>query len=244
MITVSYTHLRDGEPMEMYPLVFAPLQFLSSKEQAGRLERYVEAGGNLVMSVRSGVKDQNNACLPDVLPGPFKKVLGITIPEYDCMWAEEAGLVKADQADYEKEDGKGMEKAPIGKGTIWCDCICPDGAEPVLMYETGMYKGKAAATVHTYGRGKAWYIGCVPDEKAGQWMMKRICRECGFTPQKNWGGPVEYAVRQNEEEAVLFVMNHSAQEQTADIPAEWGTQGQYRMAPYEVKIWKRKRENE
>ena len=75
-------------------------------------------------------------------------------------------------------------------------------------------------------------------------MMKRICRECGFTPQKNWGGPVEYAVRQNEEEAVLFVMNHSAQEQTADIPAEWGTQGQYRMAPYEVQIWKRKRENE
>ena len=62
--------------------------------------------------------------------------------------------------------------------------------------------------------------------------------------RNTWGGPVEYAVRQNDREAFLFVMNHSGREQTADIPEEWGAQRQCCLQPYEVKIWKRGRDHE
>ena len=86
-----------------------------SPEQAERLERYVESGGNLVMSVRSGVKDRCNACLPDMLPGPFRKLLGITVPEYDCLWAEESGLAAAPGAGGKQENRKEQDKRKRGR---------------------------------------------------------------------------------------------------------------------------------
>ena len=47
---------------------------------------YVRRGGNLVLTMRTGVKDEHNICMTDrELPGRLTELTGTEVLDYDCL---------------------------------------------------------------------------------------------------------------------------------------------------------------
>lgn len=65
---------REGIPVDFagcdsgwegYQVIAAPLSLITDDKRAQKLKKYVENGGTLLLTMRSGVKDAYNVCLPD-----------------------------------------------------------------------------------------------------------------------------------------------------------------------------------
>lgn len=54
--------INDKFDFNNYGLVIAPLQYLMTPELEEKFKNYVKNGGNLVLTMRAGVKDITNRC--------------------------------------------------------------------------------------------------------------------------------------------------------------------------------------
>ncbi|MDX1358924.1 MAG: beta-galactosidase, partial [Clostridia bacterium] len=69
--------------LSKYKLVVMPAYNISSEEEAGKLREYVEKGGHLAITFRSGNRDKDNKINGMTLPGYFRDLCGIDIINYD-----------------------------------------------------------------------------------------------------------------------------------------------------------------
>ena len=83
-----------------YKVLIAPLQFLMTEAHLDKLRAYVQNGGRLVVSWRSGIKDGTNICHTDgPVPALFDELTGVELAEYDCL-RDTSGLVEWDGETY------------------------------------------------------------------------------------------------------------------------------------------------
>ena len=205
---VPVDFVSDKADFGNYDLLIAPLQYIMPDELESKYRDYVVNGGNLVMDIRAGVKDENNICRTEAaLPGKILgEVLGISIPEYDCL---------RDVCVKVLWDGIGYE------GEKWCDIIELNGAAGLAVYDSEFYAGTPVVTINSYGKGKAYYVGTEPGgELAGRIVEELIARHglanFGFSPLG-----VEIVHRACDEKEFIFVINHTKECKSVDIPADW-----------------------
>ena len=119
--------------------------------ELSNLSSFVRRGGHLIISLRSGIKDEYDAMLPESIPGVFSDMTGVTVPDFDPLLLKETKI-----------------SGVFGEGTadLWCDIITPVSAEVLGVYTSDYYAGEACLTVNDYGEGKVYYLGCDLDEKA------------------------------------------------------------------------------
>lgn len=211
-----------------YKLVIAPLQFLMSPEMEKKLASYVEQGGRLVLTMRTGVKDLENVCMTGrELPGGIGDLLGIEIKDYDCLRDMDMGV---------ELSGKGY------RCVKWCDIITPTTAKVIAKYTEDYYAGMPAITVATAGNGEAYYVGTEPDGELMAEIIRLLAERCGLSPIGNAPEGVEFARRRTDEFDFLFALNHTGKKQTLDVPDDWqpvlcGAE----MEPYGIAVFKIKR---
>src|SRR5262249_5922447 len=63
--------------LSAYKLVLAPALHILSESAAENLRRFVQAGGGLVVTPRTGVKDETNAVVEMALPGLLADLCGV-----------------------------------------------------------------------------------------------------------------------------------------------------------------------
>ena len=68
-----------------YKLIIAPAPYVLPETLAERLKTFTEAGGTLLVTLRSGVKDEANAVVNLPLPGLLAELCGVTIQDYDSL---------------------------------------------------------------------------------------------------------------------------------------------------------------
>jgi beta-galactosidase len=68
--------------LSKYELVVAPALNVLSQTAADRLIQYVQQGGNLVLGLRSGMKNDANARWPQRQPGPLVSILGGRVEQF------------------------------------------------------------------------------------------------------------------------------------------------------------------
>lgn len=139
-----------GEDMisDKYKIIYMPAYVMVSDEIKTSLEKYVENGGTLVLTYRSGIKDLNNNMITSTLPGHFRSLAGITVEEFDSAPIEVS-----------LSDG-------FGKSTPWKDILEAETAQTVAKYNGEYYAGAPAITINNYGKGRVWYVGCDLEEPA------------------------------------------------------------------------------
>lgn len=184
-----------------YRLVVAPALFLEDEAVARRLIAHVESGGALVLTTRTGVKNLNNVCRPQRLPGLLREVVGATVDEYDPVGHDRQQLVLDDGAEL--------------ACSRWCDILELDGGEAIGRYASEFFSGRAAITANRYGKGKAYYIGTVLDDDGHRLLLERIAREhLGRESITALPPGVEIALRVGEGKRILFVLNLTKQGQS------------------------------
>ena len=71
-----------NDDLSSYELVIAPALHLVTDDSAENLKRYVRAGGTLILTQRTGVKDESNMVVNQRLPGLLAELCGMEVEEY------------------------------------------------------------------------------------------------------------------------------------------------------------------
>jgi len=196
-ITVDFAHPESA--LSRYKLVIAPNLYLVNDKAVDNINRYVEYGGNLIMSFFSGMVDENEQIRLGGYPAPFRDMLGLVVEEYVPYSATDSNTIRT-------TDGKQFQC------TFWSDVIHLNGAELIAKFEQDYFAGNPAITRNAYGRGTSYYVGTFPDASGMDWLMTRVCDEFGIKPvHPNAPAEVELLHRTNGGSSFLFVLNHSAE---------------------------------
>ncbi len=226
---VSADFLPPEGDFEKYKLLIAPLQYLMNPELEDKYMSYVENGGNLVLTMRTGVKDENNLCMTEsALPGRLSKLTGGKVYEYDCIGKDTTIEVGA--------------KNDSGRATFWADIVtCDEDTENFASYNEEFYKGEACITCHTYGKGRCWYVGTLPDDKLMNLFMTEALERAGVVSIDCESG-IEITERTKDGVSYVFVINHNDTETTFENSFGEVIYGENRnmLKPYEVRVIRRK----
>lgn len=213
-----------------YPLLIAPLLYLMNRKLEQKLTDYVERGGTLVLTMRTGVMDMENVCMSELpLPGALGRIAGVEVEEYDCLLGHSVSIAYGEQK---------------GTAGLWCDILTPVTAEALVLYDSDYYQGRAAVTVNSFGAGCVYYVGTDLDEEAMEWLFERITEEVGSRQgesskvsdsRQGEDSLVEMTMRKGAHRDYLFVLNHSREERRVRVSGGW-SQGEVRLEPFGVCI--------
>lgn len=195
-------------PLDAYRLVIAPSLLIVTESQVERLQDFVKRGGQLVLTVRSGMKDEYNALLPSRQPGPLVDLAGVEVEEYYALlepapvignWFTGASQVWAERLKIRDED-KTQTAARYGSSNGWLD-------------------GQLAITVHSYGRGLVYYMGTYLDDATQPGFVARTARLAGIRPDMETPAGVEALHRVTpDREKIYILINHEQAEKVVKLP--------------------------
>ncbi len=194
-----------------YKLVVAPVLHVLPEAWAQNLTRYVENGGHLVIGARSGVKDRSNRVVNQPLPGLLAPLCGVEVEEYDALGRQTTGAIRFEQGIPELAD-------TLCTVHTWADILSPRGAEVIARYTQDYYSGKPAITCYGYGRGQAVYVGTMGNADLYATLARWCAAEAGVQPLLTTPHGVEVAARESGTQRILFLLNHSADEQAVELP--------------------------
>lgn len=202
-VTVDF--VSPGTTLSRYRLVLVPNLYMVRDETARELERFVEAGGTLVMSFFSGIVNEHDQIWLGGYPGPFRRLLGLRVEEF-------APLAPGQTNTMRLADGHQFAC------NLWSDIIALEGAEVLGEFGEGWYAGRPALTRHTFGRGLAYYLATRPEPAGMAWLLARACHEAGVEPAAHVPAGVEAVRRQSGTATLLYLLNHG--HEPADVALE------------------------
>ncbi len=191
-----------------YKIVVAPSLFVAGRALAEKLKDFVRNGGTLILSYRSGVKDEHNVFTDQTLPGPFLEMVGAAIHDYDPHTNQEQEIVDPDGNRY--------------PARVWFDVLEPSTAETLATYGKGYYAGKAAITENRFGKGRVFYVGTETSSTNFYTTgVASAAKQDGILPGPSLPEGVEMAVREKPGKKIIFLLNYTdkAQRVTLDRPA-------------------------
>lgn len=205
-----------------YPFLVAPAYQLLDDKLVARWKTYVENGGNLVLSCRTGQKDREAHLWEALFQKPILELVGAKEIYFDLLPTNLMAKVKMDGTSFGWNN--------------WGDVIEPQDATSVwASYDDQFYKGKAAVLHHKLGKGTVTYVG--PDTDDGQLekeVLQKIFDKVNVpTLDLPEGVLVEYC------NGFWYGLNYSSQNQEIPVPANAKVLiGQKTLKPAEVVIWK------
>lgn len=191
--------------LSVYRLVLAPALHVVSTATAKNLKQYVEAGGVLVVTPLSGMKNEANTTVDGRFPGLLAELCGVEVEEHDSLGPGMRNSLRFSPPGQ-------VARSPL-PAAIWCDVLEPKGAEVVATYSDDYYAGKPAITLNCWGKGQVVYVGVLGDGRLYEELTGWFCDLAAVRPLLNVREDIEVTERWHGDRRLLFVLNHSGSEQ-------------------------------
>ena len=195
-----------GRDLSRYKIVVAPMLYMVNDEMVEQFTRFVRAGGTLVLTFRSGVKEWDNSVVMEPLPGRLRELAGIEIEEFEP-------LLKTDPDLKEGAMPLNGTAAPFtgraSTGTIWADILEPKSAQALAKYSKKFYTGKAAVTLNKVGEGQVVYVGTHLTRDFADALASWLLARHQISPPFPVPDQVDVASREKDGNKLWFVMNFS-----------------------------------
>ncbi len=193
--------VHETADLDSYKVVVVPSHFVTDPKTVKNLTDFTVRGGTVILTPRTGVKDEDNGCLLAPLPGAFAKLAGCVVLEYDPIGKH---LVDLDM------DGVTFH------AELWCDVLQPTTGETMAVYTSEFYAGQTAIVRNQYGDGTVFAVGVCGHQS----LLRRIAAEAlqsqrvAYHPNLPKG--VQFNTRENEDGSVKarFLFNETAKPQS------------------------------
>jgi beta-galactosidase len=220
-MTAPVDIISEDVDLTNYPVVIAPAYQMTDKTLINKWMHYVQNGGNLILTCRTGLKDRNGHFPETVWGDAISELIGAKIEMFDNLGANNFAKVKLDEKSYD--------------WNIWGDILVPNaGTEVWATYADQFYAGKAAATHRRLGKGTVTYIGT--NTKTGIFekeIIKKTYIAAGILVNEQPDG-----VMINWRNGFWIAINYSSENVTINIPKEakicFGTR---KLTPAGVAVW-------
>jgi len=177
---------------------------LTDSALVNKLQAFVKGGGTLILTFRSGVKDEHNVVTDQTLPGPFADLAGLAIHEFDPQINEEQEIVGPGEASF--------------PARTWSDILDPSTATVLATYGKGYYAGKPAVTENRAGKGWVDYVGT--ESKSPLFydrLIALVARKSRVALNSRIPPGVEVEVREKASKRIIFVLNYTSTSQTVPL---------------------------
>ena len=206
-----------------YKVIVAPSLFVVTKSLVDKLTDFVKNGGTLVLTYRSGVKDEHNVFTDQTLPGPLAQLAGVAIHDYDPQVGQEQEVEAHDGSHY--------------PASVWFDILTPTSAQTLATYGKGYYAGASAVTMNRFQNGSVFYVGT--ESSAPEFydrLIAHILEGAGVEPGPRAPAGVEVATRQGPGGKIMFLINYTENEQSVDLGQAYRNVLTGAAEPAEVKL--------
>jgi beta-galactosidase len=184
--------------------------------------KYAENGGNLIVSVRTGLKDRNGHFPEAAWANSISNLIGGKIVMNDMLSKTKMAKVSFGGKEYSWNN--------------WGDMLEPSaGTEVWATFADQFYAGKPTVIHRKLGKGTVTYIGTDTDDgKLEKDVLKKVYETVGVKIQE-----LPEGVMVNWRDGFYIANNYSSSNVTLDIPATakiiFGTK---EMTPAGVLVWK------
>ncbi|MBO5292452.1 MAG: beta-galactosidase [Lachnospiraceae bacterium] len=151
-----------------YKLLVVPALYSASEQVLGALKAYVENGGCLVMSYKGGYANEYLTVYHDTKPHMLTECFGMSYQEYTVP----VKVSLKDNLFSVSDEGR--------ECSVWMEFLMPETAESLAVYEHPFWGKYSAVTKNSYGKGKAFYVGCHITPEYTRELMRHIVKEAGI----------------------------------------------------------------
>lgn len=206
-----------------YDYLVVPALYSASEELLTALNNYVENGGNLIATFRSGFSDEQLKIYSDTQPHILHKCLGIHYNQFTypknvdvvlspgCMSAENT---------HAAPKGTSITGMTPSRSSAhdWMDLVTCDTAEVVASYDHPAWNRYAAVSKNCFGKGTALYLGAFFGDELLEEILRTYLISTGYPSplSDKLRFPVILKRGQNDfGKELYYYFNYSDKEQTA-----------------------------
>jgi beta-galactosidase len=215
-------YVAENDDFSKYPFLIAPAYQLIDEELVRKWTRYAEAGGNLVLTARTGQKQRNGQLFEARWAEPIYPLIGAEVSFFDLLLDDGRGEVSMKGKDYQ--------------WNVWADVLKPlAGTESLAEYANQFYAGQSAITYRKLGRGSVTYIGVqTKDGQLEREVLREVYRRAGVETMDYPAG-----VYVDWRDGFWVAVNYSSRPVAVNLPkgAEilYGTEP---LKPADVLVWR------
>ncbi len=193
-----------------HPVLIVPALYIASDGMLQWIRDYAEAGGHLVLGIRTGYADLEAWAREEVSPPRLSDLAGVSYDEYSNIWSQVA-LVGSDILSL--SDG--------AMATAWVDGLVLADATAIAHYQHRELGRFPAITTRATAAGRVTYVGTVPNPQ----LAEDLARWLVPTPHSaEWVGTPQNRVTVQSGIArgrrVRFIFNWSGDEVVFETPTD------------------------
>ena len=137
---------------EAHRVLIVPAFYVATEDQLAFLRDYAEAGGHLVIGIRTGYGDDEARARLAVAPAVLAGIAGVWYEEYSNL---DTPLNVTGTDRFKPSAG--------ARATGWIDGLIPTGAEVLARYDHPEFATFPAVTTREVADGRVTYVGTVPN---------------------------------------------------------------------------------
>ncbi|WP_455717887.1 beta-galactosidase [Anaerosporobacter sp.] len=198
--------ISSEDDLLQYKIVIAPVLYMVKGKDDERIREFVKEGGIFLTTFFSGIVEENDLVTLGGYPGKLRDILGIWVEEEDALAKEQKNGFSY----------KGKEYPAM----LLCDLIHLEGAVQIddYGYAEDFYKELPVLTMNHYGKGRSYYVATASDEDFYREFLQDLCTSANVHPVIVTPDGVEATSRENENERMIFLMNHNQEDALIDLP--------------------------
>lgn len=161
----------ENDDLTSYAVVIAPAFELVDDKLIDKWTDYVKNGGNLVLTLRTGVKDRNGHLFVGGWGKSIYSLIDANIDDFDQLLPSSKGTIKGFEKEYYWNN--------------WGDLVNANNYKNVLAtYSNQFYAGKAAVVTNKIGKGTVTYIGVDTDDaQLEKEVLRKVYNQANITTE-------------------------------------------------------------
>ncbi|HPG39926.1 MAG TPA: beta-galactosidase [bacterium] len=152
-----------------YDLILVPPLYIASDEVLNKLTAFVDKGGRLLLSFKSGFCNEYSTVRWEMAPGPLRKAAGISYQEFSTL-REPLPL-----------QGDPWQLGDKNRVSVWAELLIAETAQPLAYYDHPFLGQFPAITRNNYGKGVVYYQGALLADELQRAVMKDILASANLT---------------------------------------------------------------
>lgn len=205
-LNIEYDMVSSGErDFSSYDYLIIPALYSASEDLLTAISDYVQKGGKLIATFKTGFADEHLKIYSDTQPHILNKCLGIT---YDQFTYPNCSIR--------------CDNGTLAKAREWMELVSCTTAKSLAVYDHYAWEDYSAITLNTFGKGKALYLSTMFDEQLLDNVLSDFITDIWRT---SISSPVIIKRGTNDAGHMLwYYFNYSKDEKTIEYEGNKGTE--------------------
>lgn len=167
-LNIGVDIITPEQDFSSYKVLLVPPLYVASDAALAKIATFVENGGHVVMTFKSGFTNEFDTVRAVRAPGPLRKAAGFGYQEFSNL--KQALPLRGDP----------FQAGAENKVSEWAEMILPETAKPLAYYDHPFFGRYPAITRNQFGKGTLTYEGTVLSDDLQRSVVAQVLQVAGL----------------------------------------------------------------